>query len=314
MLGDQPKIDSLSSSHTDVDRTLEAALKKASSETYDGLCDSFNTPSVMNTMSELITAYNIADKAQVSSKTTFELARWTTSMVNTFGLNGTAGPDDPSIGWSGIDVPEEAKPYLYPLSSIRDQLRQKAKSTNGITPEDIQKITAASAPAPNDPQSSSATPYATALSTFHSHLSSLSTSPSPTLQKDILSLCDRLRDTDLWNLGIYLEDRDADRPALIRPVTKELLALRHEKEDRDRLKQKAREEREREAALKLDKGQLSHLEMFRTSEWSAWDEEGLPTRDANGGEVAKSRGKKLRKEWERQRRVHEAWVEARGGK
>ncbi|KAI4121888.1 MAG: hypothetical protein LQ347_006711 [Umbilicaria vellea] len=315
VLGDQPKIDSLSSSHTDVDATLEAALKKASCETYDGLCDSFNTPSVMNTISELITAYNIADKTQVSPKTTFELARWTTSMVNTFGLNGTAGPDDPSISWSGIDVPEEAKPYLYPLSSMRDQLRQKTKSTQGITSEDIRKIAAASAPVSNTQPDSSAAPYATALSNFHSSLSSLATSSSsPTLKTDILSLCDRLRDTDLWNLGIYLEDRDADRPALIRPVTKELLALRHEKDDRDRQKQKARDERDREAALKFDQAQLSHLEMFRTGEWTAWDADGLPLRDANGAEVPKSRGKKLRKEWERQRRVHEAWVQAHAGK
>lgn len=315
MLGDQPEIDSLSSSHTDVDASLDAALQKALSETHDAFCDSFYTPSVMNTMSELITAYNIADKAQVSPKTTFELARWTTSLVNILGLNGTAGPDHPSIGWSGIDIPEEAKQYLYPLSSMRDKLRQKAKSTQGITSEDIQKITAAPGLVLTSQQDSSAAPYATALSSFHSRLSSLSTTPSsPTLQKDILSLCDHLRDTDLWHLGIYLEDRDGDQPALIRPVTKELLALRHEKEERDRLRSKAKDEREREAAQKADLGRLSHLHMFRTGEFSAWDEDGLPVRDAQGGEVAKSRGKKLRKEWERQRRLHEVWVKARSHK
>ncbi|SLM33526.1 cysteinyl-trna synthetase [Lasallia pustulata] len=310
VLGDQPNIDSSSSSHTDVDGTLEAALKKASKETYGALCDSFNTPSVMNTMSELVTAYNIADKAQISQQTTLDMARWTTSMVNTFGLNGTAGPDDSSIGWSGIDIPEEAKPYLYPLSSMRDELRQKAKSTKGITREAIQDISGRSAPVSNRQQGSTK-PYATVLSTFHSNISSLS--DSATLSKDVLQLCDRLRDVDLWDLGIYLEDRDGDQPALVRPVTKELRALRQEKEDRDRQKLEAKEERGREAAQKAEKGQLSHLDMFRTSEYSAWDEEGLPLRDKEGKEVAKSRGKKLRKEWERQRRVHEAWVKGREG-
>ena len=312
MLGDQPKIDSLSSGHTDVDSSLEAALMKASSESYDGLCDSFNTPSVMNTMSELISTYNIADKAQVSQKTTFELARWTTSMVNTFGLNGTAGPDDPSIGWSGIEVPEEAKPYLYPLSSMRDELRQRAKSTQGITREAINEITASPPLVANNGQQQEPThPCATVLSTFHSSISSLS--ESPTLSKDVLQLCDRLRDVDLWDLGIYLEDREGDQPALVRPVTKELLALRREKEERERLRLKAKEEREREGTQKADKGQLSHLEMFRTGEWSQWDEEGLPVKDAEGKEVAKSRAKKLRKDWERQKRLHEAWVKVRGG-
>jgi cysteinyl-tRNA synthetase len=60
----------------------------------------------------------------------------------------------------------------------------------------------------------------------------------------------------------------------------------------------------------LEKGKLSHLEMFRTSEFSAWDAEGLPTSDAEGKEVAKSRAKKLRKEWERQKKLHESWKES----
>jgi hypothetical protein len=34
--------------------------------------------------------------------------------------------------------------------------------------------------------------------------------------------------------------------------------------------------------------------MFRTSEYTAWDDEGMPTRDAAGEEITKSRAKKLR--------------------
>ena len=49
------------------------------------------------------------------------------------------------------------------------------------------------------------------------------------------------------------------------------------------------------------------MEMFRTSEFSAWDADGLPTHDVEGKEVAKSRAKKLRKDWERQKKAHEAW-------
>jgi cysteinyl-tRNA synthetase len=49
-----------------------------------------------------------------------------------------------------------------------------------------------------------------------------------TIGKDILGLCDRLRDIDLFDLGIYLKDRE-NLPALVRPVTKELSQLREEK-------------------------------------------------------------------------------------
>lgn len=95
--------------------------------------------------------------------------------------------------------------------------------------------------------------------------------------------------------------------SLIRPVTKELRAAKAEQEAREEQKRKAKEEREKEAAAKADKGKLSHLDMFRTAEYSAWDEEGLPLKDAKGEEITKSKAKKLRKDWERQRRVHEAW-------
>ena len=48
--------------------------------------------------------------------------------------------------------------------------------------------------------------------------------------------------------------------------------------------------------------------MFRTNEYSAWDDEGVPTRDAAGEELTKSRAKKIRKDWERQKKLHEAWL------
>jgi cysteinyl-tRNA synthetase len=72
----------------------------------------------------------------------------------------------------------------------------------------------------------------------------------------------------------------------------------------------AKEAKEKEERERLEKGKLSHLEMFRTAEFSEWDEEGLPTKDKEGKEVAKSRSKKLKKDWERQKKLHEAWAAA----
>jgi len=133
---------------------------------------------------------------------------------------------------------------------------------------------------------------------------------SPTLSKEILQLCDRVRDVDLWNLGVYLEDRDGDQPALIRLVAKELRESRVEREERENQKQTAKEQRAREAAIKADKGRQNHQEMFRTEEYSAWDAEGLPTKDKEGKEITKSKAKKLRKEWEKQKERHDAWAKA----
>ena len=143
--------------------------------------------------------------------------------------------------------------------------------------------------------------------TFNEDLNELTTSQE--LVKDVRQLCDDLRDVSLFDRGVYLEDRE-NRPALIRPVTKELRAARIEKEERARQKQKAKEEREKEALTKADKGRLSHQVMFRTEEYSAWDGEGMPTHEKDGEEITKSKRKKLQKEWEKQKRIHEAWLKA----
>ena len=288
------------------DDIISAALEKAKKDVYDSLCDSFNTTSVMNTMSEFITIYNSREKNPIGLDVTTKAAQWVTSLVNTFGLNGAATPEDSTLGWSGIDIPDAAKPLVYPLSAFRDELRKKARSPQGISPSDLEpaKVTA-------DLSGNQQPPYSSIVQDFSAKV--LAASGSKTISKDILALCDHLRDTALWNVDIYLEDRDGNQPALVRPVTKELRALRSDKEDKERQRLQAKEEREKEALARADKGKLSHLEMFRTAEFSVWDEEGLPLKDREGVEIAKSRSKKLRKDWERQRKLHEAWVKASGG-
>ncbi|PKY06310.1 cysteinyl-tRNA synthetase [Aspergillus campestris IBT 28561] len=292
------------------DTSLAPALTAAQAAVHEHLCDSFNTPAAMAAISELISKYNSADKATVKPEDVEAIARWVTSMVNTFGLNGAASPDSTTIGWSGIDVPEDAKPYLYPLSAMRDSLRQAARGADGVTPATIAEIIAEPTEPSAEAADAAAQPYATVLSDFRGKLTSLPESDG--LSKQVLALCDRVRDIDLFDLGVYLEDRD-NLPALVRPVTQELLQARRDKAQREHQKQQQKAKQEQEALQRLEKGKLSHLEMFRTNEYSAWDDEGLPVKDAAGEEVTKSRAKKLRKDWERQKKLHEAWLAAQSG-
>ncbi|KAI4122565.1 MAG: hypothetical protein LQ338_005741 [Usnochroma carphineum] len=282
-------------------------LQTAKDDVYNALCDSFNTPLAMRAVSEVISEYNSADKTALTTEQQLDTARWVTSIVNMLGLNGAAGPDDGSIGWSGISIPQYAKPYLTSISRMRDTLRQQARSSDGLSSEKLKDVIR-QAQNGTSPEAAEAAPYQNVLSKFQQDVSALD--ESDRLPRDILQLCDRIRDVELWNLGIYLEDRADDQPALIRPVTKELRAAKAEQEARVEQKRKFREEKEKEAAAKADKGKLSHLDMFRTTEYSAWDEEGLPVKDAAGEEITKSKNKKLRKDWERQKKLHEAWRKA----
>lgn len=292
------------------DTSLATALETAKSTVHEQLCDSFNTPGAMHAISELITKYNSADKSTLNPKDVEEAARFVTSIVNVFGLNGTGTVDSLKIGWSGIDVPEEAKPFLYPLSTMRDSLRQAARSTEGVNYDQVSQIITQGHTPEQQEVSETATPYASLLTDFQTRVTSLGKSDS--LGKEVLALCDRVRDIDLFDLGIYLEDRD-NQPALVRPVTRELIQARQEKAAKAQQKLTEKANKEKEALQRLEKGRLSHLEMFRTNEYSAWDNEGIPTHDAAGEEINKTRGKKLRKDWERQKKLHDSWLASQMG-
>ena len=296
---------STSKSNTE-SQEMHQALEKVKIETREALCDSFNTPLVMTAISELISTFNtVVDKSRLSTDVVRYAAEFVTSMVNLLGLNGNASPQMGAIGWSGISIPDAAKPYVYPVARLRDELRRKARSAEGLKPDDLDLAMELENPG-KEAGAGEAEPYAKLADKFSKDINALKNSSN--LSKDVLQLCDRVRDVDLWDRGIYLEDRDDPQPALVRPVTKEQLAARREKESRERQRQKAKEDAAKEAAEKAQQGKLSHIQMFRTAEYSAWDDDGIPTKDNQGEEITKSKRKKLTKDWERQKKLHEKWL------
>ncbi|KAI9830353.1 MAG: hypothetical protein M1819_005734 [Sarea resinae] len=307
---------------TESDTAILSALATTQQNIHAALCDSFNTPIAMSLLSELITKYNTAVQtpSAISVSTTRAVASWITQMVNIFGLesNPSSSPSSSSatdantIGWSGIDVPEDAKPYLIPLAAIRDSIRVLARSSpknEPIAPTTIESILSSSPVPANDPPQQS--PYHAALLTFRDTLRTL---PTPILPATLLKLSDELRDETLWALHIYLEDRDPPTPSLIRPLTKDLIAARAEKTAREEAKVAAKAQRDKEAREREEKARVDPREMFRSAEWSAWDADGVPVADAAGVEVPKSKSKKLRKEWERQKKSYDAWLATEAGK
>ena len=291
--------------HTSQGSTLAVALQSAESEMYEALCDSFNTAKAMAVISRLVAEFNCADRGTISSESVRAAGRWVTKIVNIFGLNGAAHAESNQIGWSGIEIPMAAEPYVSSLAKMRDDLRNAARSKDGIS-QDTVTAAVQKYSVENGSSEPSSAMYAKVLQNFRSDAEAIGSSSS-SISKDILSLCDRVRDVDLWELNIYLEDPES-QPALVRPITAGLAATRQEREERARQKEAEKVKRNQETKLKGEKGKLRHTDMFRTDEFSSWDADGLPTRMANGDEVAKSRGKKLRKDWERQKKAHEAWL------
>ena len=62
---------------------------------------------------------------------------------------------------------------------------------------------------------------------------------------------------------------------------------------------------------KAEKAKVNPQDMFRTEEYSEWDEEGIPTKDAQGEEVTKSKRKTLKKAGDKQKKLYDSHL-ARG--
>ncbi len=63
---------------------------------------------------------------------------------------------------------------------------------------------------------------------------------------------------------------------------------------------------------KLEKAKVSPSDMFRPPQveegsYGAWDDQGVPTHDAQGVELSKGKIKKMKKEWEAQSKAHDEW-------
>jgi cysteinyl-tRNA synthetase len=307
------------SSQSSSKETLVKILDKAKEDLNSALCDSFNTPNAMETLSSLITQVNSIRQTELDPVFTIEIAQWITKVITIFGLNGTTTVNGISkIGWEGVEIPSAAQPYIYPLSQLRDDVRKLARSKDYSPSSSLHQIQSlVSSSKTTQSEHPLDNKYAATLTNFHTEVLTAAEKPN-TEAKTFLALCDALRDTHLWNLDIYLEDRDPPLGALVRPLDASLKQARREKEQRDAERAEAKVKREREEAEKQrekdEKAKVSPRDIFRTSEYSAWDDDGVPTKDKDGNDVTKSKRKVLAKEWKRQEKMHEDWQKRTGGK
>jgi cysteinyl-tRNA synthetase len=293
--------------------SLRTAFEKAKTDIHIALCDSFNTPAAMEIISSLITQINSIRQTDLYPELALEIAQWITKLVTIFGLNGaTSLRSITKIGWEGVEIPAPAQPYIYPLSQLRDQVRQIARSkeySSTTSAQQIHTIVSKSKEAnSNHPLDNI---YAATLTAFHNDV--LSAVEKPNVEaKTFLALCDALRNTHLFNLDIYLEDREPPMGAMVRPLDTSLKQARAEKEQREQEKREAKAKRDREEAEKQrerdEKAKVPPKDLFKTAEYSEWDEEGLPAKDKEGKEVTKSKRKALAKELKRQEKLHEEWL------
>lgn len=113
----------------------------------------------------------------------------------------------------------------------------------------------------------------------------------------------------LERLGYFTVDPDSTKEKLVLNRVVTLKESGVKKDDKEDAKGKSRkEEQARQLAEKEARKNLDPKDMFQgeTDKYSAFDEDGVPTKDAAGEPLSKSLVKKLKKEWEKQKRLFDA--------
>ncbi len=178
-------------------------------------------------------------------------------------------------------------------------------------------------------------PYLRTLSAFRDNVRKLAIAREAAALKDILALCDKLRDVDLVPLGVALDDQEgiynsfrgivqclmipSDGKALVKLVSPaDLIKAREEKKaiaETKAAKKQAQIETERQKRMqKLEKGRVPPQEMFKPpivpeGTYGSWNEDGIPLTDGEGKELSKNQAKKVQKEYATQIKLHGEFLE-----
>jgi len=271
----------------DAERELFAKLYAAQREVHAALCDSFDTPTAIQALASMVQNANSYIKSVTSDK----------GLLNTSPLEAVAEWITKLLRIFGLG---EGPAQLINGKEIGWGEPQVA---DGVVPGNREAVLL---------------PYLQALSKFRDDVRSCGRD-----NREILALCDRLRDEDLVDLGVALDDQP-DGHALVKLVPREtLIKAREEKQAQAALKAEKAAEKKRVAeetarakaeaqAKELELGRSTPKEWFgsQTDKYSAFNEEGLPTHDEKSEPLAKSAQKRLKKEWDLQAKRHEKYLKS----
>lgn len=257
-----------------LEKKLLEDLNEAKTGVNAAFCDNLSTPQALKVISELVTktnTYIVTSGSDLRIDPILQVTYWITRILNIIGLQSRSD----NLGWDDRDA------------------------TDGSSSNSVEEI---------------AMPFVKALSTFRDQVRSAAIAKES--YSVFLTATDQIRNNDLLNLGVSLDDRTDGQPALIKFLSssekEELIKFQKEKEQREQEKQakklaqqKLKEQQEKE---KLEKSKIPPSELFKTSEYSEWDEAGLPTKDKEGNEVTKSARKKLQKQYDQQKKLHSEYL------
>lgn len=224
----------------DPSNDLTAKLKAAQKDLDGAFRNSFDTPAVMHIIARIVRDANVY-LGQTNDLRTVEMAgRWVTKIIGILGLDASAQPPYEGLGWSSatakskVDPKTAVKPFAALFANFVEEIKKSGVCEPSVDALFYQSPEAEFAEleknGEQDPEIL-ATPYVLAVSRLRDELRRqivLQTFEGET-RNIVIALSDRVRDYDLTDLGVQLDDQ-SDRPSLIKFVPAELLiAARNEK-------------------------------------------------------------------------------------
>lgn len=262
----------------DLEIELSKELTRRQETIHDCLADNFDTPGALLEVQNLIRSTNayLGTQGGESNGALLEsIGRYVTKMFRVFGLSsegvGEIGYGDDGAG-DGQSRESVVGPVLDAFCEFRDSVRKTART-----------------------EKSEGT-------------------------REILSLSDKVRDNVLPPLGVRLEDRGVGQASVWKLEDAATLVM--ELERKREAEQKRREEIARQKAAKaaklaqdLENGRLAPELMFKegkeyVGKYSAFDDKGIPIKDAEGMGLSKSALKALAKARGRQEKLHAKFLAA----
>ncbi|KAI1390893.1 tRNA synthetases class I (C) catalytic domain-containing protein [Hypoxylon trugodes] len=310
---------------------LRGDLEQAKKEVEDAFANSFDTAQVLRSITEVIRKANVhinAHKSDMDLPAVEAIARWITKIVGILGLDANASPPYDGLGWASaaaaanLDPSTTVQPYKAVYTTFYSEVQglelpSSETFTDLFSRSPDQEFDSLANTGVRDPEQL-ALPYLRAVSKLRDELRRVAPTASSEVKQSILALSDRVRNFDLTNLGVYLDDRP-DQPSLIKFVpAAELIKAREEKAENEARKAREKEEKrlakEKADEEKWAKAKIAPEDMFKSDErYSKWDAEGLPIKMKDGSEVPKSQLKKLKKDWDRQKKAHGEYQAKFGG-
>lgn len=261
-----------------IEMELSKELERRQNTIHNCLVDNFDTPGVLLELQNLVRSTNayIGSHGSDSNALMLEcVGRYLTKM---FRLLGLCGESVGEIGYGEVGAGDGQSresamgPVLDVLSEFRDSVRRLAR----------QEMTEGS--------------------------------------RAILTLSDKVRDDVLPPLGVRLEDRGTEQASVWKLEDARTLVMELERKreaEAKRREEKGRQKAAKEAKLlqELEKGKLAPELLFKEGEeykgkYSLFDEDGVPTKDADGHDLSKSAVKNLMKARARQEKLHAKFLNA----